>query len=78
MTLDKFFAYCEKNDPQTGIEIANQLIDTFIMMNPDRKDMSRADWLSIAMNTYQIFEDEAGITLEPIEKFGDEKEVFIY
>ena len=64
-SINQFFNYCENNDPKLGIEIANMLIDSMIMSNPDRKDMSRADWLNYVINEYECVHTESGIDFQP-------------
>lgn len=45
--------------------ICNQLIDNMIVANPNRKDMSRADWLNVIYNDYVAIVTEDGITFNP-------------
>lgn len=67
MTYKEFIDWCDKNDPKSGFSISNQLIDYFIMCNPDRKDLSRADWLDVIIEDYVIIVGREGITIEPMK-----------
>ena len=66
-----FFAYCEQNDPAMGIEIAKTLIDSLVFSNPDRKDMTRADWFSYILNEYVCVHTDSGIDFQPKSEKSD-------
>ena len=66
MTVKDYIDWCDKNDPKAGLDISNYLIDFFIQCNPDRKYMSRKDWLDIIIEDYVIVFDKNGLTIQPM------------
>ena len=66
MTVKDYIDWCDKNDPKAGLDISNYLIDFFIQCNPDRRDMSRKDWLDIIIEDYVIVFGETGLTIQPM------------
>ena len=65
ISVKDYIYWCDKNDPKAGLEMSNYLIDFFIQCNPNRKDMSRKDWLDIILDEYIMVFSESGLTIEP-------------
>jgi hypothetical protein len=66
LTTNQFLAHCE----QTGEnDLAQHIVDNFIqsmrLANPNRKDMSSADWLSYMISNYHIEITDNDIQLVP-------------
>lgn len=59
---DKFL---DELDFESSLQICDQLIDSMIVSNPTRKDMSRADWLTVIYNGYVAELTDSGVTFIP-------------
>lgn len=59
---DKFL---DELDFESSLQICDQLIDSMIVSNPTRKDMSRADWLTVIYNDYVAELSDSGVSFIP-------------
>lgn len=59
---DKFL---DSLDFESSLKMCDQLIDSMIVSNPTRKDMSRADWLSVIYNDYVAELTDSGVSFIP-------------
>lgn len=65
MNAFQFLSEVENRDLELANYISNTFIDMMIQTNPNRKDMSRADWLSFAYNEYNVVVTEDSFEFVP-------------
>jgi hypothetical protein len=74
ISVNQFLAHCEKTNDPIAEHITSNFIASMRMCNPDRKDMTGADWLSLMLNDYHILVTDNDIQLVP--NSGADFEIF--
>lgn len=64
-TTNDFLQWCETNNPELGKVIVDNFINNMIESNPNRKEMTKSDWMRVMMNDYHVLVDDGGVLVTP-------------